>query len=73
MGTFTQSEIADITHDMNFWKMFEHDAWRLLSFTDRKSARFGWNCGGQYTKYVTIEGPVVTFLLGVDPDVLDQL
>lgn len=64
--------LRDINTNAVFWEQFEYDNWKLICFTGRKEARFGWLVGCQYTKYCTVREAQVEFLLGVAPDVLDQ-
>lgn len=73
MSAYTKSEVKQIQENYDFWLQFEHDQWKLISFNDKISARFGWEFSGQYTKYAEIKVTEVRFLRGVDPDVLDQL
>jgi len=62
-----------ILSDLEYWKEAEHSNWKLLSFTDRTSARFGWlEHGESFERYVTVKRSTIEFLRGVDPDVLDQ-
>jgi len=67
-------QMKQINASYEFWLSFEHDRWRLLSFTATDTARFGWleKHNQQYTKYVTVKANEARFLLGVDPDVIDQ-
>lgn len=72
-GEMNVSDIEKIKRRQEFWESFEHDKWRLLSFTDKTSARFGWlSDNKQFTKYVNVRAHEARFLLGVEPDVIDQ-
>ena len=70
---YSKSQVEQIKRDYDFWLLWEHDNWKLISFTDRISARFGWDHLGQFTKYVEVKVPEVRFLKEIPPDVLDQL
>jgi len=72
MGTHTTREIVDIQGNLDFWQELENEQWKLISFTDQTSARYGWLYGERYTKYVTITAHICTFMRGVAPDVLDK-
>jgi hypothetical protein len=54
-----------------FWQAMEHRNWRLLNFSGKKKATFGWVVAGQYSQYVTITRAQVLFFRGVEPDVVD--
>jgi hypothetical protein len=69
----TPREIAKLNENYEFWLQFEYANWKLIAFTDRISARFGWMHSSQFTRYVEIKVDEANFLSGVDPDVLDQL
>jgi len=71
MGTFTTGELEEINDLRDKWEAYEHNNWKLLSFSEY-DARFGWlDRNQQYTKYVTITKEQIKFFVGVDPDVLD--
>ena len=69
---YSMRRVKEIEAAAEFWKSFEYDKWKLISFTDTSSARFGWIEKLQYTKYVTIKAHEARFLLGVDADVINQ-
>jgi hypothetical protein len=74
MTNYTPGNVRQIAADYDFWIQWEHDKWKLISFTDRTSARFGFlNRNGEYTKWITVEAPAIRFMRGVEPDVLDQI
>jgi hypothetical protein len=58
----------------DFWREFEHGRWKLLSFTDKSSAKFGEmnQSNGQYVRYATINTAILKFIRGVRPDVIDN-
>ena len=70
IGTRT---LREINNNLAFWEQFEHDNWRVINFTGKTKARFGWCIDNMYTKYVEVEAHQARFLIGVDPDVIDQL
>ena len=70
-GEMSQREVQEIVDNRDYWLLFQHSNWVLISFTDRITARFGWNCNGQYTKYVTIRKEHMEFMRGLNPDVWD--
>ena len=65
--------LREINKNLEFWEQFEHDNWRVINFTNKTKCRFGWLQKGQYTKYVMLTAHQARFLIGVDPDVIDQL
>lgn len=69
----TRRELDEINADMALWLQFEHNGWRLISFTGKQQARFGHVLNGQYyNKYVTVADSQIKFMRGVPPDVIDQ-
>lgn len=54
-------DVKEIQDDMEYWKGMEQGRWHLISFTEKKSARFGWVESGQYRKYVTITSQHIEF------------
>ena len=69
----TTQDVRNVIEDYDYWMGYEHDKWKLLSFSGRRTARFGWlEQGLQYTKYVNIARSQIDFLVGVAPDVLDD-
>ena len=73
MTRYTPKEAAQVAEDLIFWKAFEHRNWRLMSYTDRDEAKFGWLVAGYYAEWVIISKPVVNFLRAVPPDVIGGL
>ena len=58
-------EVKEIQSDMDFWKALEHRNWKLISFTERTQARYGWIESQQYKRYVTITKPQIEFFRGL--------
>lgn len=72
MNTYTTQQVHDILNIKKKWEAYEHEQWKLISFSPDQ-ARFGWlNRDKQYVKYVTITRAQTDFLVGVPPDVLDK-
>jgi len=70
MNEVTTSEITELLSDRDYWLNFEYSRWRLLSFTGRDAARFGWldSQKKQYLKYVKLNAGTLGFMRGVQPD-----
>lgn len=60
-STLTPSELTLINDLFDYWTAFEYDSWQVISFNE-KEARYGWNVGGQYTRYVTLTKSMVEFV-----------
>jgi len=71
MTAYSNREVDKIIELRAKWTEYEHDSWKLISFS-QKTARFGWDYNGQFTKYVEIGRVQIDFILGVQPDVLDN-
>ena len=65
-------QVTELLDCVTFWTQFEYDNWQLISFTGKEFGRFGWLERQQYVKYVEVRAHQARFLLGVDPDVIDQ-
>lgn len=62
-------DVELIIAERDYWKAFEHDGWRLVSFSGRTTGQFQKkHTAGR----VTIESAQIRFLRDVNRSVLDQ-
>ena len=71
---YTNRRVDKIVEQREFWREFEHGRWKLLSFTDRHTAKFGQMNpqNGQYEEHAMLNASTLKFIRGVSPDVIDS-